>query len=203
MIQLSHPHLTTGKIIALILWTLVGRVMSLFFNTPSRFVIVFLPKNIFFNFMAESLPTVILDPKKIKFVTASTFSPSICHKVMESDAMILVFWILSFKSSFSLYFTLIKQLFSSFSLSAIRAVSSAYLRLLLFVSAILIPACDSSILALHMMNSVYWDSLVAQLVKNLPVMQETWVQSLGWEDPLEKGMATHSSILARRIPWTV
>ena len=48
-----------------------------------------------------------------------------------------------------------------------------------------------------------WTSLVAQLVKNLPVMQETWVQSLGWEDPLEKGKATHSSILAWRIPRTV
>ena len=47
-----------------------------------------------------------------------------------------------------------------------------------------------------------WAALVAQLVKNLPAMWETWVQSLGWEDPLEKGMATHSSILARRIPWT-
>ena len=45
-------------------------------------------------------------------------------------------------------------------------------------------------------------SLVAQMVKNLPAMQETWVRSLGWEDPLEKGMATHSSILAWRIPWT-
>ena len=45
--------------------------------------------------------------------------------------------------------------------------------------------------------------LVAQLVKNLPAMWETWVQSLGWEDPLEKGTATHSSILAWRIPWTV
>ena len=48
----------------------------------------------------------------------------------------------------------------------------------------------------------FWASLVAQLVKNLPVMQETWVRSLGWEDPLEEGMATHSSILAWRIPWT-
>ena len=45
--------------------------------------------------------------------------------------------------------------------------------------------------------------LVAQLVKNLPATRETWVQSLGWEDPLEKGMATHSGILAWRIPWTV
>ena len=47
-----------------------------------------------------------------------------------------------------------------------------------------------------------WASLVAQLVKNPPAMQETWVQSLGWEDPLEKGMATLSSIMAWRIPWT-
>ena len=47
-----------------------------------------------------------------------------------------------------------------------------------------------------------WASLVAQTVKNLPAMQETWVRSLGWEDPLEKGKATHSSILAWRIPWT-
>ena len=46
-------------------------------------------------------------------------------------------------------------------------------------------------------------SLVAQMVKNLPAIHETWVQSLGWEDPLEKGKATHSSILAWRIPWTV
>ena len=53
-----------------------------------------------------------------------------------------------------------------------------------------------------------WASLVAQLVKNLPAMQEiwvweTWVRSLGWEDPLQKGKATHSSILAWRIPWTI
>ena len=45
-------------------------------------------------------------------------------------------------------------------------------------------------------------SLAAQMVKNLPAMRETWVQSLGWEDPLEEGMGTHSSILAWRIPWT-
>ena len=51
-------------------------------------------------------------------------------------------------------------------------------------------------------HGLCWASLVAQTVKNLPAMQETEVQSLGWEDPLEKGMATHSSILAWRIPWT-
>ena len=48
-----------------------------------------------------------------------------------------------------------------------------------------------------------WASLVSQLVKNMPPMQETWVRSLGWEDPLEKGKATHTSILAWRIPWTI
>ena len=54
----------------------------------------------------------------------------------------------------------------------------------------------------HPLVLVYTASLVAQTVKNLPAMRETWVQSLVWEDPLEKGMATHSSILAWRIPWT-
>ena len=52
-------------------------------------------------------------------------------------------------------------------------------------------------------SAVYWASHVAQLVKNLSAMRETWVQSLGWEEPLEEGAATHSSILAWRIPWTV
>ena len=51
--------------------------------------------------------------------------------------------------------------------------------------------------------TLYGASLVALLVKNLPAMRETWVRSPGWEDPLEKGKATHSSILAWRIPWTV
>ena len=50
---------------------------------------------------------------------------------------------------------------------------------------------------------ICWASLVAQLIKNPPAMQETWVRSLGWEDPLEKGKATQSGILAWRIPWTV
>ena len=59
----------------------------------------------------------------------------------------------------------------------------------------------------HIHNGIFlshkkeWVSLIAQLVKNLPTMQETWVQSLGWEYPLEKGKATHSSVLAWRIPW--
>ena len=58
-------------------------------------------------------------------------------------------------------------------------------------------------IAVFKMDNLMYASLVAQLVNNLPAMWETWVQSLGWEDPLEEGMATHSSILAWRIPWTV
>ena len=86
-------------------------------------------------------------------VTVPTFSPSVCHEVMGLNAMILVFWMLSFKPASSLYsFTLIKRLFSSSLLSAIRVVSSAYLRLL-FLLAILIPAYDSSSPAFHMMYS--------------------------------------------------
>ena len=86
----------------------------------------------------------------------STVSPSICHEVMGPDAMILVFWMLSFKPTFSLStFTFIKRLFSSSSLSAIRVVSSAYLRLLIFLPAILIPSCASSSPAFLMMYSAY------------------------------------------------
>ena len=94
-------------------------------------------------------------PPKIKSATVSTVSPSICHEVMGLDAMILVFWMLSCKPTFSLSsFTLIKRLFSS-SLSAIRVLSSAYRRLLIFLLAILILPCVSSRPAFYMMYSVY------------------------------------------------
>ena len=82
--------------------------------------------------------------------------PSICHEVMGLDAMIFVFWMLSLKPTFSLSaFTFIKRLFSSSSLSAIRVVSSAYLRLFIFLPGILIPACASSSPAFLRMYSAY------------------------------------------------
>jgi len=66
-----------------------------------------------------------------------------------------------------------------------------------------LTSVEEQILGLILIPSICsWSSLIAQLVKNLPAMQETWVQFLGQEDPLEKEMATHSSILAWRIPWT-
>ena len=122
----------------------------------SRLVIVFLPrsKHRLISWL-QSPSAVILGPKKIKSVTVSIVFPSICHEVMGLDAMILVFWMLCFKPAFSLYsLTFIKRLFSS-SFSAIRLVSSAYLRLLIFLPEILIPSYVSSSLAFHMMYSVY------------------------------------------------
>ena len=94
-------------------------------------------------------------PPKIKPLSVSIVSPSICHEVMGPDAMIFVFLMLSFRPTFSLSsFTFIRRLFSSFLLSAIRVVSSVYLRLI-FLPAILIPAYASSSPAFHMMYSAY------------------------------------------------
>ena len=138
MVQLSHPYMTTGKTIALTRWTFVDKVMSLLFNVLSRLVIAFLPRN---KHLLISPPAVVLEPKKIKSATVSIVSPPICHEVMGPDAMILVFGMLTFKPTFSLSpFVFIKRLFNYF-LSAIRMVSSAYMRLLIFLSAVLIPAC--------------------------------------------------------------
>ena len=122
----------------------------------SRVVIAFLPrsKHLLISWL-QSPSAVILESPKIKSDTVSTVSPSICHEVMRPDGMI-VFRMLSFKPTFSLSsFTFIKRLFSSSSLSAIMAVPSAYLRLLIFLLAILIPACDSSSPEFHMIYSAY------------------------------------------------
>ena len=155
MVQLSHPYMTTGKTIVLIIWTFVSKVMSQLFNVLSRFVIAFLPRSkCLLISLLQSPSAVILEPKKIKPLTVCIVSPSICREVMGPDVMIFVFWMLSFKSAFSLSsFTFSKRLFSSSSLSAIRVVSSAYLKLLIFLPAILIPACASSSPIFRMMYS--------------------------------------------------
>ena len=135
--------MTIGKTITLTRQTFVGKVMSLLFNMLSRLVMAFLlrSKRLLISWL-QSTSIMIWEPQKIKSLTVSIVSPSICHEVMGADAMILVFRMLSFKPDFSLSsFTFIKWLFSSFLLSTIRVVSSAYLRLLLFLLAIWIPAC--------------------------------------------------------------
>ena len=92
MVQLSYPYMTTGKTIALTIWTFVGKVMSLLFNTLCRFFTAFHPRSkcLLVSWM-QSPSAVILEPKKIKSVTVTNFSPFICHEVMGQDAMILVF----------------------------------------------------------------------------------------------------------------
>ena len=90
MAQLSHSYMTIGKKnIALTICTFVSKLMSLLFNTVSRFVIAFLPRSkCLLILWLHSPPTVILEPKKMKSDTVSTFPPSICHEMMGSDAMI-------------------------------------------------------------------------------------------------------------------
>ena len=92
IVQLSHPHMTPGKTIALTRQTLVDKVMSLLFNMLSRLVITFLPRsNHLLISWLQAPSAVILEPPKIKSATVFTVSPSICHEVMGPDAMILVF----------------------------------------------------------------------------------------------------------------
>ena len=101
-VQLSHPYMTTGKTIALTRRNLVSKVMSLLLNILSRLVITFLPrsKHLLISWL-QSPSAVILEPRKIKSDTVSTVSPSISHEVMGPDAMIFLFWMLSFKPTFS------------------------------------------------------------------------------------------------------
>ena len=92
IVQLSHPYMTTGKAIALTRQTFVGKVMSLLFNTLSRLVIAVLQrrKHLLISWL-QSPSAVILEPKKIKSLTASIVSPSVCHEVIGPDAVILAF----------------------------------------------------------------------------------------------------------------
>ena len=156
IVQHSHPYMTTGKTKALTRWTFVGKVMSLLFNMLSRLVITFLPRN----------------KQKTKSFTISIVSLSICHEVMGPDTMILAFWMLSFKPVFSLSsFTYIRRFFSSSSLSAIRVVSSAFLRLLVFLLATLVSACASSGPYLEILNILS----IPRLCHRDPMMRQTQI----------------------------
>ena len=160
MLQLSQLYMTTGKTIALTRWTYASKVMSLLFSMLSRFFIAFLPRSKYLLISwLQSLSVVILETKKIKSVTVSSFSPSICHEVIELDAMMLVLECWISIQFFIFSFILINRLFSSFSLSATREVQSAYLRLLIFLPAILISACDSSSRCLHVKKGIHLNGL--------------------------------------------
>ena len=154
MVQLSRPSVTTEKTIALTRWTFVNKVMSLLFNMLSRFVIVFPPRSqCLLISQLQSPSAVILEPENKVCHCFHLFPIYLplsdrtgCH-----DLNFFSVEMLSHKSAFLFSsFIFIKRLFSSSSLSAIRVVSSAYLRLL-FLLVILIPASASSSLAFCMM----------------------------------------------------
>ena len=149
MAQISNPYMNTGQTIPLTIWTFVRKVIFLLFNILSRLVIAFIPRRkcLLISWL-QSLSAVILKSKDIKSETVAIFSLPNCHDVMGPDAMIFDFWMLSFKLAFSLScFIFIKWLFNSSSLSAIMVVSSAYVRLLIFLPAVLDLACAASSLA--------------------------------------------------------
>ena len=155
MVQLSHPYMTIGKTITLTRQTFISKLMSLLFNmlSFSRFSS---KEQVSFNFMAVVTICSDFGAPQNKICHCFHCFPVYLPRMMRPDAMILVFWILSSNWTFSLSSsTFIKRLFSFSLLSAIRVVSSAYLRLLIFLLEILIPACASSSLAFHMMQSAY------------------------------------------------
>ena len=145
MVKLSHPYMTTRKILALTIQTFVSEVVSLRFSMLSRFAITFLPrsKSLLISWL-QSLSAVIMEPKKMK-CHCFQFFPIYLPWSDGTGCHDLPFWMLSFKPAFSLSsFTFTKRLFNSSSFSAIKVVSSEYLRLVIFLLEILILACDSS-----------------------------------------------------------
>ena len=169
----------------------------------TRFVIAFLQRSkcLLISWL-HSPSIVILEPKKMKSLTVSIVSPSICHEVMGPDAMILVFWMLSFKTTFSLSsFTFIKRLFGS-SLSAIRVVSSAYLRLLIFLPAILIPDCTSSSPAFLMMYSTYKLNKQGDNIQPWHTPFPTWNQSVVPCPVLTVASWPAYRFLKRHVSWS-
>ena len=139
-VQLSHPYMTSGKAIALTTWTFVIKVMSLLLNMLFRLVIAFLPrsKHLLISWL-QSPSSVILEPKKI-VCQCFHFSPSLCHEVMGPDAMILVFWMLSFKPAFSLFsFNFTKSFFIPFCFMPLGWCHLHIWGIWYFCQAILIP----------------------------------------------------------------
>ena len=130
--SLWTSHMTTGKTIPLTIWTFVSKLISLFFNMLSGFVIAFLPrsKHLLISWL-QSQSTVFLEPKKINSVTVSTFPPSICREVIGPDTMILTYFNVEFQTSFFilLFDSHQNALYFPFTFLPLRVVSSAYLRL--------------------------------------------------------------------------
>ena len=155
MVQLLHPYMTTGKTIALTRWTFVGKVTSLLFNILSRLIIAFLPRSkCLLSSWLQSPSAVISEPKKIVSYCFHYFS-IYCHEVMGLDAMILVFWMLSFNPTVSLSsFTFMKRLFSS-SLLCRKGTAICISEVIDIFPEIFIPAYASSSTAFCILYSAY------------------------------------------------
>ena len=148
--------MTTGKTIALTRRTFVDKVTSLLFNMLSRLLITFLPrsKHLLISWL-QSPSAVILQPRKIKYLTVSTVSPSVCHKVMGPDAMILVFRMLAKFFTLLFHFHCHQEALWFFFTFCHKGGVISVSRLLVFLLAILIPACASSSLVFLMMYCAY------------------------------------------------
>ena len=206
IVQLSHPYTITRKTIALTRRTCVAKVMSLLFNVLSKIVIAFLPRSkCLLILWLQSPSAVILECKKIKvchcFPICLPWSDGTgCHNLSFFECWVL----LSFKSAFSLSsFTFIKRLFSSSLLSVIRVVSCAYLRLWIFLSAILIPACASSSLAFHMMYSAYKLTKQDDNIQPWHTPFPIWIQSIVPCPVLAVASWLTFRFLRRQVMWSV
>ena len=154
IVQLSHPIYDHWKTIALTRWTFLGKMMSLLFKMLSRLVIIFLPRSKrLLSSWLQSPSAVILEPKKIKVCHCFHYFPICLPWSDGTGCHALCFLNVEFKPAFSLSSFTFERLFSSSSLSAIRMVSFAYVRLLIFLLAILMPACASPSPAFLMMYS--------------------------------------------------
>ena len=161
MVQLSHSHMTTRRALGLTIWTFIGKVISLLFNMLSRSVIVFLPGSKCFNFMVAVNICSDFGTQENKVCHCFHCFPIYLAWSDRTRCQGLHFWMLSFKPDLSLSsFTFIKRLFSFSLLSAIRVVSSAYLRLLIFLPEILIPVCASYSIFLVLFYDISKESLI-------------------------------------------
>ena len=203
MVQHSHPYMTTGKIIALTIQSFVGKVMALLFNTLSRFLTAFLLRRKCLLISWLQSPYAVILTRKIKSVTVSTFPHLFAIKWWDQILRSLFFecWVLS--QLFPLCsFTFIKRLFSSSFLSAIKMVSSAYLKLLIFLPAILIPACESSSPAFHIIYSAYKLNKQGDNIQPWCTPFLIWNQSIIPCPVLTNAACLPFRLLKRQVRWS-
>ena len=182
--------------------TFAGKVISLLFNMLSRLVIAFLPWNKHLNFMAVVTICRDFGAQENKICHCFHFPPTICHEVMGPDAMIFISWMLIFKTGFHSPLSLSQKVFSSSSLSTIRVVSSAYLRSLIFLLAILIPACVSSSPAFLMMYSAYKLNKQGDNIQTWRTPFPIWNQSVVPCPVLTDAFWPAYRFLKRQVRWS-